>query len=117
MSETSAFSSFSTPHSAFSISFASLLLSARRHVISRRVLDKSDRSTSSPDPLQPSFVARCLFTVNRMLCRGYHRLQVQTPQQLPKKGPAILVCNHISGLDPLLLQSAVNRPVIWMMAS
>lgn len=32
-------------------------------------------------------------------------------------GPAILVCNHVSALDPLLIQSAIRkRLVIWMMA-
>jgi 1-acyl-sn-glycerol-3-phosphate acyltransferase len=95
----------------------SLLLSARRHVISRRVLDKSDPTTSSKTPASPGFTARSLLTVNQIYCRGYHRLYVQAPSQLPETGPAILVCNHISGLDPFLLQSAVNRPVVWMMAS
>ena len=43
-------------------------------------------------------------------------MRVLTPCTLPKHGPAILVCNHISGLDPLLLQSVIPRLVTWMMA-
>jgi 1-acyl-sn-glycerol-3-phosphate acyltransferase len=41
---------------------------------------------------------------------------VLSPQQLPRNGPAILVCNHISGLDPLLVQSICPRVIIWMIA-
>lgn len=57
-----------------------------------------------------------LMGMNRLFCRNYHSLQVISPPQLPRQGPAILVCNHISGVDPMLIQSVVNRPIIWMMA-
>lgn len=50
------------------------------------------------------------------LARLYHRLTVLSPPQIPKAGPAILICNHTSGLDPFLLQSAIKRVVVWMMA-
>lgn len=53
---------------------------------------------------------------NRVFCRVYHRVRTSRPADLPRNGPAILVCNHISGLDPLLIQSTCNRLVIWMMA-
>ena len=48
--------------------------------------------------------------------RIYHRLEVRSPCQLPRRGPAILVCNHISGLDPVLIQSVCPRLIVWMMA-
>ena len=54
---------------------------------------------------------------NVCYARIYHRLQVLTPCPLPHTGPAILVCNHISGLDPALIQAATHRPIVWMMAS
>ena len=38
------------------------------------------------------------------------------PCTLPANGPALLVCNHISALDPLILQSACPRLIRWMMA-
>ena len=44
-------------------------------------------------------------------------MEVFTPSQLPRKGPAILVCNHASGLDPMLIQAACGRMIVWMMAS
>src|SRR5258708_3992583 len=53
---------------------------------------------------------------NRLFCRCYHDVEVQTPRRIPRRGAAILVCNHLSGLDPMLIQSASQRLVTWMMA-
>lgn len=54
---------------------------------------------------------------NVLFSRIYHRLDVQTPSPLPYRGAGILVCNHISGLDPLLIQAPCNRLITWMMAA
>lgn len=51
----------------------------------------------------------------RLLCRRYHRLQAD-PVALPAHGPAIVVSNHVSGLDPLLLIAACRRPLRFMIA-
>lgn len=51
---------------------------------------------------------------NRLFCRLWHRLE-HTEFKLPD-GPVILVGNHICGLDPLLVQASVNRPVCFLMA-
>jgi 1-acyl-sn-glycerol-3-phosphate acyltransferase len=53
---------------------------------------------------------------NRLFCRYYHRLQGDRIY-LPESGPAILVANHISGLDPLLLIAASRRPLRFIIAS
>ncbi len=53
---------------------------------------------------------------NVLLTRAYHRVVVRQAQPLPKSGPVILVCNHTSGLDPLLIQAVCKRPIVWMMA-
>ena len=50
------------------------------------------------------------------IARIYHQTIVRTPQPLPRHGPAILICNHTSGLDPLLIQSVCPRLIVWMMA-
>jgi len=52
--------------------------------------------------------------INRLFCRGWHRLSDEE-QQLPD-GPIILVGNHLCGLDPLLIQATVNRPLSFLMA-
>lgn len=59
---------------------------------------------------------RAMKAANVLFARIYHRLTVITPPPLPAKGPAILVCNHTSGLDPLLIQSVCKRVIVWMMA-
>ncbi len=51
-----------------------------------------------------------------LFSRAYHRTDVLIPQRLPPRGPAILVCNHTSGLDPALIQSVCPRLIVWMMA-
>ena len=59
---------------------------------------------------------RVLQAADVCFARIYHRLYVRAPQQLPRTGPAILVCNHVSGVDPLLIQSVCPRLITWMMA-
>ena len=53
--------------------------------------------------------------INTWLCRKYHRLPEKLIE-IPNAGPAILISNHISGLDPLLLIAATNRPLRFMIA-
>jgi len=53
---------------------------------------------------------------NRLFCRCYHDVRVDAGAPLPRRGAAILVCNHVSGLDPMLIQSASGRLITWMMA-
>jgi 1-acyl-sn-glycerol-3-phosphate acyltransferase len=48
--------------------------------------------------------------------RIYHRLHVRAAPRLPRDGAAILVSNHTSGLDPLLIQSVCPRLIVWMVA-
>lgn len=54
---------------------------------------------------------------NVLFTRVYHHLDVQTPSRFPYRGAGILVCNHVSGLDPLLIQAPCNRLITWMMAA
>lgn len=53
--------------------------------------------------------------LNRIFCRQFHRLQ-HDAMQLPASGPALVVANHVSGLDPLLMLAASPRPLRFMIA-
>jgi 1-acyl-sn-glycerol-3-phosphate acyltransferase len=70
---------------------------------------------------EQEIASRPQIRVIRALCKyyvfGYHRMKVHTVCTLPAVGPAILVSNHISGVDPALLQAvSPKRLIAWMMA-
>jgi len=73
----------------------------------------SEASTSRPEDRLGLKIAH---TLNVCFSRIYHRVDILSPLNLPRTGNAIIVCNHTSGLDPLLLQSASRRLIVWMMA-
>ena len=54
--------------------------------------------------------------LNRILCRYVHGLKDKNKIPLPITGPAIVVANHISGLDPFLLIAACKRPLRFLIA-
>lgn len=74
-----------------------------------RWLRRLDRPENRP-------AVRLLLAANHAFARWYHRVRMDSPCRLPRTGPAILVCNHVSGLDPLLIQSGCPRLITWMMA-
>lgn len=54
--------------------------------------------------------------LNRLFCKYYHRLQIISPLELPAEGPAVVVANHLSGLDPILLMASSPRPLRFLIA-
>lgn len=80
------------------------------------------QTEQSDPPAKPSrrpedrAVVQILRAVDVCFSRLYHRITVKRPQRLPREGAAILVCNHTSGLDPMLIQSVCPRSIVWMMA-
>ena len=59
---------------------------------------------------------RALHLADRLLTRVWHHTVVVRRHPLPPDGPAILVCNHTSGIDPFMLQAVCERVIVWMMA-
>jgi 1-acyl-sn-glycerol-3-phosphate acyltransferase len=62
--------------------------------------------------LVPEFLLRfcCWILINVM-----YRVRVTGLEKLPESGPAILVCNHISFTDPLLIGGSIPRPTVFVM--
>ena len=53
-------------------------------------------------------------TVVKPLMRMWFRIKVEGGEHVPERGPVILASNHRSNMDPVLLASALKRPVAFM---
>ncbi|HZD02996.1 MAG TPA: lysophospholipid acyltransferase family protein [Actinomycetes bacterium] len=63
----------------------------------------------------PSYRAyRLAGLVVKPLMRFWFRIRVEGEEHVPATGPVILASNHRSNVDPVLLASAVRRPVSFM---
>lgn len=62
--------------------------------------------------LVPEFTLRFMAWIGTNLI---YKLQVHGQENIPEEGGALLVCNHISYMDPPILGGAVPRPVVFVM--
>ena len=63
--------------------------------------------------LVPEFLMRFL---SWLLVRVLYRLRVRgVEQHVPDEGPALIVCNHVSYMDALILAASIPRPVRFVM--
>lgn len=62
--------------------------------------------------LVPEFLLRFL---DWLLVHSVFRLHVTGQENLPEEGPALLVCNHQSFADPLVITAACRRPIRFLM--
>lgn len=69
-----------------------------------------------PDAEIVSTLVRVMLSANARVQRTYHEMVVLGSEKLPERGAAIVVANHISPLDPLLIQALTTRHIRWMCA-
>jgi len=62
--------------------------------------------------LVPEFLMRFLVWI---LVHSVYRLRKSGLERIPEEGPAILVCNHVSYVDALVITAACRRPIRWVM--
>jgi 1-acyl-sn-glycerol-3-phosphate acyltransferase len=62
--------------------------------------------------LVPEFLMRFMAW---MLVHSVYRLEKAGLERIPDDGPAILVCNHVSYVDALVISAACRRPIRWVM--
>jgi 1-acyl-sn-glycerol-3-phosphate acyltransferase len=62
--------------------------------------------------LMPEYVVRLVML---FVTRVVYRLRVRGDEHLPTDGPAILVCNHVSFVDAVILGVCSPRPMIFLM--
>jgi 1-acyl-sn-glycerol-3-phosphate acyltransferase len=62
--------------------------------------------------LVPEFAMRFLVW---LLIHSVYRLKKSGLEFIPEKGPAVLVCNHVSFVDALVIAAACRRPIRFVM--
>ncbi len=62
--------------------------------------------------LLPEFLMRFLVWI---LVNTLYRVQSIGLENIPDRGPAVLVCNHVSFVDALLIGGSIRRPVLFVM--
>jgi len=62
--------------------------------------------------LVPEFLMRFMVWI---LIHSVYRLKKSGLEQIPDEGPAVLVCNHVSYVDALVISAACRRPIRWVM--
>ncbi len=62
--------------------------------------------------LLPEFLMRFLAW---MLVNIIYRVRPTGIENIPDKGPAVVVCNHVSYMDPILLAASIRRPMRFVM--
>jgi 1-acyl-sn-glycerol-3-phosphate acyltransferase len=62
--------------------------------------------------LVPEFLMRFMAW---LLIHSVYRLEKRGLERIPEEGPAVLVCNHVSFVDALVISAACRRPIRWVM--
>jgi len=62
--------------------------------------------------LVPEFLLRFIVW---MLIHTVYRLRVSKLDAVPEEGPAVIICNHVSFVDPLVIMAACPRPIRFVM--
>ncbi|PIE71390.1 MAG: MFS transporter [Deltaproteobacteria bacterium] len=62
--------------------------------------------------LVPEFTMRCLVWIITHL---FYRIRHTNLDRIPTDGPALIVCNHVSYMDALILSSLCRKPVRFVM--
>jgi 1-acyl-sn-glycerol-3-phosphate acyltransferase len=62
--------------------------------------------------LVPEFLMRFLSWV---LVNVMYRIKVRGLENIPETGPVLIVCNHVSFMDPLVIGGSVRRPIRFVM--
>ncbi len=66
-------------------------------------------------------IGKCIYRISYglflVILKLFFRLEIKGKENIPSKGPAILVANHFSLLDPFVVTCCTNRIIHWLVAS
>lgn len=100
-------STFSTNQSLYP-RHCSYLGSRRFFFVSSRLLPLNSHSLGT--------IGRLLYQLNRVFCRVMYKVTPQVQLPLPEEGPALVVADHTSLSDPLVLSATAGRHITFVMA-
>ncbi|MEM1282279.1 MAG: MFS transporter [Chlamydiota bacterium] len=63
--------------------------------------------------LLPEALTRLVFI---LLTTTFYKLRINGKENVPKKGPALIVANHLSATDAFFVMAAIDRPVRFVMS-
>lgn len=62
--------------------------------------------------LVPEFLLRFIVW---LLVHSVYRLEKKDVERIPEEGPALIICNHVSFVDALIIMAACRRPIRFVM--
>ena len=86
-----------------------------KHHLEATHLPFSSRTLSVPTK-QQGLIYSFLNQLNTWVCRLMYGVKPSEKSPIPAHGPALIVCDHTSMRDPLVLMSTAGRPVRFLMA-
>ncbi|MXY99783.1 1-acyl-sn-glycerol-3-phosphate acyltransferase, partial [Candidatus Poribacteria bacterium] len=90
----------------------SLQQSVKRRSVQRKIMWYTNNGFWTPRPLY-----RWGHRLTNIFCKGFGRLEARDVHHIPKDGGVLLVSNHVSFLDPVIVGSAANREIHFMARS
>ncbi len=76
---------------------------------------RTARRRGAPPPVPGTRSQLLLHRFTRMLAPILYRVRCDGTARIPDHGPAVLVCNHVSYIDWLIIAAASRRPVHFVM--
>lgn len=62
------------------------------------------------------FIYRASYVLFVVILKSFYGLKIEGKENIPQKGPAILVANHFSLLDPFIVTCCTKRIIHWFVA-
>jgi acyl-[acyl-carrier-protein]-phospholipid O-acyltransferase/long-chain-fatty-acid--[acyl-carrier-protein] ligase len=81
----------------------------------RTTARKRGNTSPTPDSIRGSLSRWALRAMLWSLTKTFYRIRVLGKGNIPEKGGALLVCNHLSLVDALLLNASSPRPIRFIM--
>jgi rhomboid family GlyGly-CTERM serine protease len=85
-------------------------------ITASKIMNRDEKKQKNQLPLFKShWITVFLWALVRSVIRTAYRVRCHGLESIPETGPAVLVCNHVSYLDALIIGGFCRRPVRFVM--